>query len=126
MKYAEYTYPELIICKTSQHWRAAGCDVEENALCKPFSHQKQPFRGVLRKRCSKNIQQIYRRIPMPKCDFNKIEIARRHGSSPENLLHIFRAPLPNNTYRGLLLSHRVSIRKKHQYIGLRKWRIEQT
>ena len=57
---------------------------------------------------------------MPKCDFNKIEIARRHGSSPENLLHIFRAPLPNNTYRGLLLSHRVSIRKKHQYIGLRK------
>ena len=32
--------------------------------------QKQPFRGVLRKRCSENMQQIYRRTPMPKCDFN--------------------------------------------------------
>ena len=33
--------------------------------------QKQPSRGVLRKRCSKNMPQIYRRTPMPKCDFNK-------------------------------------------------------
>ena len=28
--------------------------------------QKQPFRGVLSKRCSENMQQIYRRTPMPK------------------------------------------------------------
>ena len=35
------------------------------------TEQKQPSRGVLRKRCSENMQQIYRRIPMPKCDFNK-------------------------------------------------------
>ena len=28
-------------------------------------------RGVPRKRCSENMQQIYRRTPMPKCDFNK-------------------------------------------------------
>ena len=34
--------------------------------------QKQPFRGVLRKRCPENIQQIYRRTPMPKYDFNKV------------------------------------------------------
>ena len=33
--------------------------------------QKQPSRGVLSKRCSENMQQIYRRTPMPKCDFNK-------------------------------------------------------
>ena len=33
--------------------------------------QKQPPRGVLRKRCSENIQQIYRRTPMLKCHFNK-------------------------------------------------------
>ena len=33
--------------------------------------QKQPFRGILRKRCSENMQQIYRRTPMPKFDFNK-------------------------------------------------------
>ena len=34
--------------------------------------QKQPPRGVPRKRCSENMQQIYRRTPMPKCDFNKV------------------------------------------------------
>ena len=33
---------------------------------------KQTFRGVLRKRCSENMQQIYRRTPLPKCDFNKV------------------------------------------------------
>ena len=38
--------------------------------------QKQPPRGVLKKRCSENIQQIYRRTPMPKCDFNKV--AKQH------------------------------------------------
>ena len=34
--------------------------------------QKQPPRDVLKKRCSENIQQIYRRTPMPKCEFNKV------------------------------------------------------
>ena len=50
--------------------------------------QKQPSRRVLRKWCSENIQQIYRRTPMPKYDFNKnakqlycIEITLRHGCS---------------------------------------------
>ena len=33
--------------------------------------QKQPSRGPLRKRCPENMQQMYRRTPMPKCDFNK-------------------------------------------------------
>ena len=32
---------------------------------------KQPSRGVLNKRFSENIQQIYRRTPVPKCDLNK-------------------------------------------------------
>ena len=31
---------------------------------------KQP-EGVLIKRCSENMQRIYRRTPMPKCNFNK-------------------------------------------------------
>ena len=31
--------------------------------------QKQPYRSILRKRCSENMQQIYRRTPMPKCNF---------------------------------------------------------
>ena len=50
-------------------------------------HQKQPSRGVLRKRCCENMQQIYRRIPMPKCDLNKVASAikvsqRKNGISP--------------------------------------------
>ena len=36
------------------------------------TRQKQPSRGVLRKMCSENMQQIYRRTPMPKCDFSKV------------------------------------------------------
>ena len=32
--------------------------------------QKQPSRGVFIKSCSENMQQIYRRTPMLKCDFN--------------------------------------------------------
>ena len=34
--------------------------------------EKQPPRGILKKRCSENMQQIYRRTPMLKCDFNKV------------------------------------------------------
>ena len=36
--------------------------------------QKQPSRCVIRKRCFKNMQKIYRRTPIPKCDFNKIAL----------------------------------------------------
>ena len=35
---------------------------------------KQPSRGVLRKRSFRNMHQIYRRTPMPKCDFNKVAL----------------------------------------------------
>ena len=41
-------------------------------LAEDFKLQKRPFRGVLEKKCSENMQQIYRRTPMPKCDFNKM------------------------------------------------------
>ena len=64
----------------------------------------QPSRGVLKKRCSKNMQEIYRRTPMPKCYFDKvalldnfIEITLWVGSSPVNLLNIFWPPLLKNT-----------------------------
>ena len=42
---------------------------------------------------------------MPKCDLlcNFIEIIRRHGCFPVNLLHIFRAPFSKNTSGWLLL-----------------------
>ena len=39
-----------------------------------YTFQKQPARGVPRKRCSENMQQIYRRIPMPKGDLNKVAL----------------------------------------------------
>ena len=47
------------------------------AVKQVYSHsdiQKQPLWGVLRKRCSEDIQQIYRRTPMPKYDFNKVAL----------------------------------------------------
>ena len=34
--------------------------------------QKQPPRGVLSKRYFENMQKIYRRTPMPKCDLNQV------------------------------------------------------
>ena len=37
-----------------------------------FMMQKQQSRGVPRKRCSANMQQISIRAPMPKYDFNKV------------------------------------------------------
>ena len=73
----------------------------------PHDLQNQPPRGVLKKSCSENMQQIYRKTPLLKCDFNKvalhfIEIVLQHGYFPVNLLHIFRTPFLKNT-SGLLL-----------------------
>ena len=70
--------------------------------------QKQPFIGVLKKKCSENMHQIYRRMPMPQCDFSKVacnftEIVLWHGCSPVNLLHISRTPFPKNNSGWLLL-----------------------
>ena len=59
--------------------------------------QKQSPRGVLRKRCFENMQQIYRRAPMPMCDFNKVVKQLPHGCFPVNFLYIFRTPFPRNT-----------------------------
>ena len=66
-------------------------------------NQKQPSRGILRKKCSENIQQIYRRTPMPKCDFNKV-LGLVHWCSTVSLLHIFRTHFPKNTFGRLLLN----------------------
>ena len=87
--------------------------------------QKQPSWGVLRKRCSENIQHIYLRIPMPKCDLikllcNFIEIAPWHGCSPVKLLHILRTPFLRNTSEGLLLKLKNSFRSSHQRCSVKK------
>ena len=47
-------------------------DASSKARHHTYSMQKQPSRSVLRKRCSENMQQNYRRAPMPKCEFNKV------------------------------------------------------
>ena len=62
--------------------------------------KKQPPSVVPRKRRYENMQQIYRRTPMPKCNF---KITLRHGCSPVNLLLIFRTPFLKNTTGCLLL-----------------------
>ena len=55
-----------------RQWAPSSCHYK---LCRSciqlvgYVNQKQPPRGVLKKRCSENIQQIYRRTPIPKCDF---------------------------------------------------------
>ena len=66
--------------------------------------QKQPSRGILKKRCSEKMQQIYSRTPMPKLLCHFIEIALQHESSPVNLLHIFRTTFSKNTSVWLLLN----------------------
>ena len=65
-----------------------------------FSGTEVALQRVPSKRYSENIQQIYRRTPIPKCDFN-------NGCSHVNLLHIFRTLFPQNTYGGLLLQIRI-------------------
>ena len=71
-------------------------------------HQKQRCRRVLKKSCSENMQQIYRRTPCRSVisttlQSNFIEIALWYGCSPVNLLHIFRTCFPWNTSGWLLL-----------------------
>ena len=75
-------------------------------------HQTMRPEAALR-RCSQeklsgNMQQIYRRTIMPKCNLlcNFIEITLRHSCSPVNLLHIFKTPFPKNTYEELFLFDR--------------------
>ena len=47
--------------------------------------QKQPSRGVLRKRCSENGLQIYRRTPMPRFDFNKVALQKSQSYSKQGV-----------------------------------------
>ena len=89
-------------------------------------NQKQPARGVPKKKCSENIKQVYKRAAIPKCNFNKVtlQLYLNHSSAlrtptpllasaslEENihswkyavLLHVFRSPFSKNTSGWLLL-----------------------
>ena len=60
--------------------------IEKQKACLQYAYfclmrrhlQKQPLRGAPRKRCSENMQQIYR-TPMLKCDFNKVALHHLKG-----------------------------------------------
>ena len=58
-----YIFPYLWGAQNFPHFRGETKD-----------KQKQPSRSVLRKRCFENMQQIYRRTPMPKWNFNKVAL----------------------------------------------------
>ena len=70
------------------------------------------------------MQHIYRRMPMPKCEFlcNFVNIRFPHGSSSVNLLHIFRTLFPKNTCGRLPITntwqnpkHTSALKKIHSF-----------
>ena len=71
--------------------------------------RKQPPRGVLSKRFSENMQEIYTRTPCQNMISIKLqnkfnETTFRYGCSPVNLPHIFTTPFLKNTSGRLLLN----------------------
>ena len=76
-------------------WRTNDKELRE-LICDNDTAEKQRSKGVFIKRCSENMQQIYRRTSMPKCE--------DYGDSFAILLHIFRAPFPKSNSVGLLLT----------------------
>ena len=56
------------------------------AIPPPLHLQKQSSRGVLSKRCSENMQQVYRKTPMSRCDFNRVP---KHYSHSNLAVHFF-------------------------------------
>ena len=85
--------------------------------------QTHSSRGLLRKYflkiCSKFTgEHPWRSVISIKLLCNFIKIKLRHGCSPVNLLHIFRAPFSKNNSRGLLLISQVCISQKVKVVIL--------
>ena len=76
------------------------------------SIKKQPSRGVPRKRCFENIQHVYRRARMPKCDFNKVA-----NNNNNNFVRIFRKLFYKNTNEGLLSDMDQNAKKLANWVG---------
>ena len=69
---------KLLLCDGHMKW--LGKDKYDQIMCYTYnSHkiQKQPPRRALKIRYSENMQQIYRRTPMSKYDFNKVLEGKR-------------------------------------------------
>ena len=62
------TYQMIYFKETIRQWLLSQYKSFTNICKTSLQSQKQSSRGVLRKRCSKNMQQIYRRTAMQKCD----------------------------------------------------------
>ena len=60
--------------------------------------QKQLIRCVLYKRCVEKMQQIYKRAPMPKCDFSKVALQRYWNHSSEGVFSCKFAACFQNTF----------------------------
>ena len=66
-KYGSYYYiSSKVVFSPARYLR------QSNETATSIQIQKQPPRGILKKRCSENVQQIYRRTTMLKCNFNKV------------------------------------------------------
>ena len=81
-------YSELFWSAFYPNFPAFGLNTERyNCEHLPIDYFKnrssRPSSGVLRKMCSQNIQQIYRRTTMLKCNFNKVAFPE---NTPEGLL----------------------------------------
>ena len=70
-------------------------------------HTEAAAQRCFKERCSKNLQQIYTRTPMPKCDFNKIALLCKlnFGMAVScKFAAYFRNTFPKNTSERLLLN----------------------
>ena len=106
----DFSSPEMQrrLIHTKVYYNFALSEKKQSLLSSACIILKKPSRGVLRKRCSENTQQIYRRnthaeVWFKYCCWNFIEITLQDGCSPVNLLHMFRTSFLQNTSRRLPL-----------------------
>ena len=93
--------------------------------------RKQPPKDVLKKRCSENMQQIYRKAPMPKRDCNKVvlQLYSSHTSAwvfSSKFSAYFHITFSKNTFGWLLLyaQSSFSIITRHIYNKFLKDRLQ--
>ena len=81
----------------------------ENLAIRRINTKKQLLRGCLKKRCSENMQQIYRRTHLPKNDSNKVVLQLHQNCTSTWIFSCkfaayFRTPFPKNTFGWLFLN----------------------
>ena len=89
----------VLICTITHKLVFLSKQKQKTFLITELEAYKQPFRGILKKRCCENIKQIYRRTPTPKNDFNKVAIY-------QFILKLNCRPLAFTSYKALLKNRR--------------------